>query len=192
MDHFWEQVEGGFWYPLAYRRLFEALPQDDPSRWVEVGVFQGQSLSWLGVETINSGKPITIHAVDNFAGWPGVPMGQDLRDRFDRNTAPLRAALGDRFHVHAKPSVEAAADFFDQSCDVIWIDADHSEAAVLADIDAWWPKLKPGGYLGGDDYLWPGVATAVHARFTHHVSLIPGWRTDESYTGPWPSWIIKK
>lgn len=53
------------------------------------------------------------------------------------------------------------------------LDGDHSYEAVCADIDAWLPKMKPGGYITGDDFLWPGVKKAVFEKFggyvQHHI-----------------------
>jgi hypothetical protein len=60
---------------------------------------------------------------------------------------------------------EAAADVFaDESLAWVHIDARHDYASVSADIAAWAPKVKPGGWLSGDDYQadwWPGVVDAV-------------------------------
>ena len=35
--------------------------------------------------------------------------------------------------------------------DLVFIDADHEEEAVLADINMWEPRLRPGGILAGHD-----------------------------------------
>ena len=51
-----------------------------------------------------------------------------------------------------KTSVEAAKDFEDGSLDAVYIDAEHDEASVREDIQAWRPKLKPGGLLCGHDF----------------------------------------
>lgn len=186
LTHYWPTIEGGFWFKHAYERLLAALPTDRPSVWVEVGVFHGQSLVWLGVEVANRGLPVTIHAVDNFAGWPGVAQGDVLRASFTRNVAPIAEALGDRFVVHAMPSVEAAATFADGSADVVWIDADHSYEAVKADIAAWRPKVTSGGALGGDDWAMDGVARAV--RETCPGAFLVGEGVREG--NPWPWWVV--
>jgi hypothetical protein len=36
----------------------------------------------------------------------------------------------------------------------VYIDGDHSYEAVRDDLRAWYPKLKHGGVLCGDDYYW--------------------------------------
>jgi hypothetical protein len=45
------------------------------------------------------------------------------------------------------------------------IDGDHSYEAVKADIQAWLPKMKRGGVISGDDYMWPGVKKAAEEAF---------------------------
>jgi hypothetical protein len=63
-----------------------------------------------------------------------------------------------------KPSIEAAADFKDESMDFIFVDGDHSYEGTLADCIAYYPKLKKGGFFCGHDYnSIKAVADAVNA-----------------------------
>lgn len=51
---------------------------------------------------------------------------------------------------------------------MVYIDGDHSEEGVAADIAAWFPLVVPGGYICGHDYgepAWPGVKRAVDRAF---------------------------
>lgn len=61
------------------------------------------------------------------------------------------------------PSLEAAKLVPDDFFDFVFLDADHSYAAVKADIAAWRPKVEPGGWLCGHDYgkVQYGVTEAV-------------------------------
>lgn len=57
------------------------------------------------------------------------------------------------------------------TADLVFIDGDHGRAAVLADIAAWLPHVRPGGILCGDDYLipaCPAVAPAVQEALPQH------------------------
>lgn len=65
----------------------------------------------------------------------------------------------------------AADAVADGSLDFVYIDADHRTPAVLADIARWWPKVRRGGMLAGDDICWPSVEAAVRERFgeRYHV-----------------------
>jgi hypothetical protein len=49
---------------------------------------------------------------------------------------------------------EIAADIFpDNSLDFVYIDANHAYQYVVQDIQLWYPKVKPGGYICGHDYI---------------------------------------
>ena len=64
-------------------------------------------------------------------------------------------------------SSEAVNRFEDESCDVVFIDMEHTYEAVKNDIKMWYKKIKPGGYIAGHDYVsgWPGVVKAVDESF---------------------------
>jgi hypothetical protein len=80
---------------------------------------------------------------------------------------------------------------------MIYLDAAHSYQEVLADIRAFWPLVRPGGVLFGDDYelLWPGVIRAVH-EWGEQVGLNPGRSTAMASTpnGPMSNtkWFVQK
>lgn len=186
LPHFHMTLDGHFWYRSAAQQLLDALPTDRPTAYVEVGVFKGQSLAWLGIEIANRGLQTTLHAVDNFVGWQGVLQGVKLRAAFDENIKPVREALGDRLQVHAMASLDAAKQFPSGSLDVVWLDADHSYEAVKADIAAWSPKLRAGGTIGGDDWEMGGVKKAVEEAFPGQFTLGSGERLGK----PWTWWMV--
>jgi hypothetical protein len=49
-------------------------------------------------------------------------------------------------------STDAAASLPDGSLDWVYIDGDHSYEGVKADLEAYFPKVRPGGFIAGDDY----------------------------------------
>lgn len=51
---------------------------------------------------------------------------------------------------------EAARQLDDEMLDWAYIDGDHTYEAVQADLEAYWPLVKPGGILAGDDYNFLG------------------------------------
>lgn len=49
-------------------------------------------------------------------------------------------------------STEAAKRYPDEYFDFVYLDGDHTYEGCLADIKAWYPKVKKGKFLVGDDY----------------------------------------
>ena len=71
-------------------------------------------------------------------------------------------------------SVDAAQTIPDHLLDFVYIDAEHRYFGIKSDIDAWLPKVKPGGIIGGHDYdypIRPGVKEAVDEVFGDRVNL---------------------
>ena len=50
-------------------------------------------------------------------------------------------------------SFNTVHDFPKNYFDLVYIDADHTYDAVLKDINDWYPKVKKGRVLAGDDYI---------------------------------------
>lgn len=103
-------------------------------------------------------------------------IGVDTFNRNDRAARVFGVAMQfrERCTVHQCTTVEAAERIPDDSLDFVFIDAGHSYEAVTADIRAWWPKVKVGGWFGGHDYHehHPGVIRAVTERFSENRGLI--------------------
>ena len=59
---------------------------------------------------------------------------------------------GNAFHHYKLPSLRAARLIQNGSADLVYIDGDHRHDSVVADIKAWLPKVKSGGYIAGHDY----------------------------------------
>ena len=167
MDHFYENIQGWFIYQPIYSGAVELYP--DGSHFVEVGSWRGRSTAYLAVEIANSGKNIKFDAVDTWRGSdepvhqtdPAV-VTDTLYEEFLTNMLPVRHIVNP---VRAT-SLDAVRLYEDGSLDFVLIDASHYYKDVHADITAWMKKIKPGGMIAGDDYMWcaaddPGVKTAV-------------------------------
>lgn len=187
MKHFYKNVGGWFKFRDGFDRILAALPSDRPTTFVEIGLWLGRSTAYLGVEIVNQQKPVSILAIDHFQGQPEIigwraALIAGSEAAFRTNIAPVAKALGDRFRLVVSDSVAASQLVPDDSVDVVWLDARHDYAGVMEDIDAWWPKLKVGGFIGGDDYVkCVGVKQAVSERFGASAAI-----RDTHY------WLVKR
>ena len=50
-------------------------------------------------------------------------------------------------------STQAAEKIPDQSLDFVYVDARHDYCGVLEDLEAYYPKIRPGGIVSGHDFL---------------------------------------
>lgn len=167
LRHFYKSVPGWSLFVPLYAEAVKRAPQKG-AVFVELGAWLGRSASFMGVEIANSGKAIAFHVVDHFNGSveqiarddPALKDGQ-LYDRFREYTRPVAKYM----NVLRMSSLEAADLFADGSVDFILIDGSHEYEDVLADLRAWYPKLKPDGVIAGDDWRREGVNRAVKEFF---------------------------
>lgn len=174
----WTDIHGWFDYQRVYDEQLDSFGYN-PATIVEVGSWLGRSTAYMAEEIKRRLKPVRFYAVDTWQGSANEPLQQptiaehqgDLYPQFLRNMA--RCGVLDYVTPIRKPSVEAAKDFPDGSLDFVFIDADHSFNAVVADIRAWRPKVHYHRCMAGHDINREEVRRAVEQEF-------PGqWRTWE-------------
>ena len=83
------------------------------------------------------------------------------------------APMSDRATLLRETSLHAVGKFPDEYFDFVYVDGDHSYSAVKADLNAWWKKVKKGGYIIGDDYSnIRSVSVAVQEFVQEHGLLL--------------------
>lgn len=185
ISHISQNIPGWCNFRDFYAEIAEWIP--DGGTWVEIGVYWGQSFSFAVVECLNQGKKIDLVAVDAFP-WTDE-HGKTTLDRFNEHMAPLSG----HFRTIKSGSSGAAAQFADQSVDFVFIDANHTYEFVRDDINAWLPKIKPGGIIAGHDYNPPHeVERAVNEIFGNRVIRIPSDDNDGTEATPnFYSWKVQ-
>ncbi len=155
MEHIYKNIKGWFNFHNQYKLALEKIPSG--GTFVEVGSYLGKSISYTIVESINLQKNLNIHCIDYWNGNPNdsnYMNGADdkkfekLYNQFLKNTKSLQ----DYFTHHKMISWEAAKIFENNSVDYLMIDAGHDYQSVKLDLNSWWPKIKSGGMMGGDDF----------------------------------------
>jgi cephalosporin hydroxylase len=162
MEHFYRKINGWFNFDNIYKLALEQ--SSDGAHFVEVGSWYGKSSCYMAVEILNSGKKIKFDCVDTWLGSEERLHKEDtnvqqntLFDRFLENIEPVK-------HIVTPirmASVEAASTYQDQSLDFVFIDAAHDYKNVMADLTAWYPKVKAGKLMAGHDYNFKTVKKAV-------------------------------
>lgn len=129
------------------------------ARGVEVGVFRGVMSSLL-----LKGGVSRLFMVDNWLPTNKQPKAyKATRDGMAHLSAEEAVSNRDKALAVARrhpgaavvlgmDSINAAAQINDGSMDFVFLDGDHSYEGVIADIAAWVPKVRKGGWIGGHDY----------------------------------------
>jgi hypothetical protein len=132
--------------------LLDLIPKN--CNFLEIGVFVGDFAKEI-IEKIN---PENLYLVDIWLGkyGSGNKDGKNHYEIEDMQTVYLNLyqKYKDNHSIHL---IRAASVPFLQSCknnffDAIYIDADHTEQAVYADISHSYDKIKNGGIIMGHDY----------------------------------------
>jgi len=176
---YWQDIDGWFTWRLAQEEAVNSFREG--SRFVEVGTYLGRSLCSLGEVVERSGKSISVIGIDTCRGsgpegWRGKDYhasavengGGTLAGALHKNV--LECGFGENIMLIISDSVTASRLFCDASLEWVHLDARHDYSSVRADIEAWLPKIKVGGWLSGDDYdedKWPDVVKAV-------ADMLPG------------------
>lgn len=158
--------------------ILESLVKENGWRiGAELGVLRGDTFLHL----LRACPDLAMVGVDL---WQYQPDKDACRDEGGRSYlnhdlegyyAALKDALtpfAERAALLRMDTVEAAGKFPDRHFDFVFIDADHTYEGVSRDIDAWLPKVRPGGRLIGHDYdraKFRGVVRAVDERFPHRT-----------------------
>jgi len=185
-DLLFSRNELGYW--LNFKGLF--------GEGVEVGVYRGEYSALL----LQSWKGARVYSVDPWLEFPpdeytdvcNLSM-RDQESNYQTTTNRL-GHFGNRSVVLRQTSKDAAKRFPDSSLDFVFIDAQHHYEAVKEDIELWAAKVRPGGVIGGHDYLNGriesgeyGVKRAVDewcGNFGHKASI--------TCDDPFPSWFVQK
>ena len=159
--------------PSPRRLLLDRVTKG--SACAEIGVWKGDFSERI-LEVV---RPRRLHLIDPWQAveddvYSGARYGGKLVEGQAEMDA-IHAAVQHRFarerekgivEVHRLASVDAATGIGDGELEFVYIDGNHLYEFVKADLEAFAPKVRAGGLIGGDDYgvvgWWEdGVTRAV-------------------------------
>jgi hypothetical protein len=171
------EIPGWFSYKEIYDRMVEKLP--DGSNLVEVGSWLGKSTNYMADIIKKSKKKLNFTTVDTWKGTLDESLhqsivssfGGDIFYEFVDNT--LHSNNYNTFNTIKDTSENASSQFQNSSLDFVLLDAGHSYTDVSNDLRYWYKKIKPGGFIAGDDYgtnIFTGVTKAVDEYFYNQAT----------------------
>jgi predicted O-methyltransferase YrrM len=161
------------WPNLYYDTVDRLIRSIGAKRILEVGVAYGYHAEHL----------LDTHNLDAYTGIDPYKADYDEKDAFCTDVHVLmkgtsRQASMDKLYqaVHEMLQQKKGSrdvtllrtvssmichEIPDESLDFVFVDGSHLYQDVLLDLEALWPKVRNGGILSGDDFLWADVERAV-------------------------------
>lgn len=170
----------------ALAQLASVVPADEAI--VELGSFKGKSTCYLAAGS-KSRLGAKVFAVDpwdtdgNVTGRFGF-ADPSTRERFNEQVRSMRFAS--RVTALQGFSIDIAKQWDGPWVGLLFIDADHAEASVRADFEAWKPNLRDGATVVFDDYLSPrnpGVRQAVDSLDLDNLHVEADWLAVGTFRG---------
>lgn len=157
------------------RSLAAEVPADQAI--MEIGSYKGMSTAHLATGS-KEGNGAPVFAVDPW-DLPGNVYGKHgysapiVREEFERQLRGLR--LWSRVTPLQAFSTDVARDWTGPQVGLLFIDGDHAEKAVRADVRAWTPHLAESHVIAFDDIDTkrnPGIRAVVDTLDGYEVEVV--------------------
>jgi len=157
---------------------------------VEIGLWQGSIIEYMN-------KALSIKEYWGVDSWKFFPSNDNKTLVTFYNTITKKQWEELSFIAYQKmikfaavkiirlESVMAAKLFPDNYFDMVFIDANHDYEHVCNDITVWFPKIKKGGLISGDDLDRSQVKKAIRTK-TKEISNLCNFRSYQRI------WIMDK
>lgn len=123
---------------------------------LEVGSYLGSSACFIAAGLKPQGGK--LYCVDT---WNNETMPEGDLNTFETFTRNVRNFSGQIVPLR-KRSTELRAQDVSPPLDLVFLDGDHSEEAVGAELDMIGPWVRPGGVIAFHDSIWfPGVTKTI-------------------------------
>src|SRR5262249_8670219 len=117
------------------------------------GVLLGAEAGDLAREVLARWPGRSLTLIDTWvAKADGSPYGSHQQES-KKSACQMLAQRDKRVKLLQSDSKQAAQEWQESSLDWVYVDGDHSFRVTGPNLEAWWPKLKPGGLMAGHAYL---------------------------------------
>lgn len=158
------------------------ITQIKPSTIIEVGVWKGASLIHMADICRELNLPTILYGVDAWFGHVGDMIGNAPLQVIPHHWTNPTLYQQFLFNVKASSHEERIVPVWQLTrwgalcltgwevvADLIYLDAGHDEHEAYADMRNYWPLLREGGVMFGDDYSEPYGVKPAAERFAKEV-----------------------
>lgn len=151
----------------------DRLPKERKIKVAEIGVWTGT----MSKKLLDGNPWLRLYQIDR---WKKYSEEEQMKEGFTKFSLETQETYNKakaknlkkmknypkRVKTFELSSLMASEIFGNRFFDMVFIDGLHSFEDCKADIKAWWPKIKTGGWIGGHDFHNRlGVKLAVYSLF---------------------------
>lgn len=178
--------------PRAFTNFLVEYYGGVPITGVEIGVLEGANAASM-IHLLNI---IRLYLVD-----PYLPYAKRTTEDMAMYEANSHRILSNYSGVPVwiRGTSEYVAAVFTGEVDFVYIDGPHTYANTYRDIELWYPRVRPGGIIGGDNYQpipggWEIMAASTnyandHGLYIGNYEFFSRWKNPAFNCKSW--WIIK-
>ncbi len=161
-------------YVSGFQSQYHIIPQFIKENNYKIGAEVGIAFGTHSMTMLQETGLEKLYSIDPFKHFPksiypdGMNLEQDYFNVLHFIVKKRLEVFGERSELIRKRSIDAASQFEDNSLDIIYFDGNHTYNNVIAELRLYYPKIKPGGIISGDDYgnsSHTGVKKAVDQFF---------------------------
>lgn len=135
----------------------------------EIGVWRGAFAARMLADCPGIERYVMVDPWRNLERWnKPYNVADPLFDAVMAEAMAVTAFAAGRREVLRGTTREVVGGVADESLDLVYVDGDHTLRGITVDMIAWWPKVRPGGVLGGDDL----AANIWHHGFRFEPSMV--------------------
>lgn len=134
----------------------------------EIGTFHGITAAFLGRLADSANLPCQVISIDSFES-PYLTHLPDPSVEYYRTVSRHDLFPRRNFAVHMKSSNAAA--YMPDGIGLLLVDAGHEYHDCLADLEAYSPKVAPGGVIAVDDIWYDSIRRAATGFFSRHLEF---------------------
>lgn len=119
----------------------------------EIGVYKGDFAQVMLERCTGIQSYYMVDPWRNLSDW-NKPANTDNEEfeRYFNQTMDKTEFAKEKRHILRGKTTEVVQDIKDQSLDFAYIDGDHTLKGITIDLSCIWSKVKPGGFIAGDDF----------------------------------------
>ena len=134
--------------------LWTSLLQElDVSSMAEVGVYRGHFAARMLDEVPQLERYFMVDPWRHLEDWnKPANKDDDVFEQYYAETMSLTQAHAGKRVVLRGRTVDVVDEIPDGDLDLVYIDGDHTLRGITTDLARWFPKVREGGFVAGDDF----------------------------------------